>query len=272
MGLTKKGEEAAVGSVSGCKKPQPAKALWLGAISLQESLERQEELKDRLLFSQTRAAAGAVAERAPIGAGHADRGDNSSPAGFFMGFEPLSPVITMGVRAGEDDLLQPEGRLRERGLPVLRLKRGGRATVHAPGQALIYPVLPLRFYSLKVKDYIVRLEKCAQAALLSLGVKTRKREKDAGLFTSTGKIAFFGAHISKGISQHGAAFNVSNSLKLFSAVRSCGVPGRRHDSLHKRAVSLTPEEFFYVWTAQASEFFRQKGRAGLPKGSKAKNI
>ena len=306
-----KGEEASGGRSASGFEPQPAKALWLGAISLQESLRRQAALKDRLLFPQKTVSApadpvavsagvedagvagadkslshnslagdasaalasalsGAEKSPDPVGspagsgiapasadpAGSSQRGDDSSPAGFFMGFEPLSPVVTMGVRAGEDDLLP--GRLKERGLSLMHLKRGGRATIHAPGQAVIYPVLPLRLYSLKIKDYIVRLEKCAQAALLSFGVQTRNPETEAGLFTSTGKIAFFGVHISQGISQHGAAFNVSNSLDLFSAVRSCGVAERQHDSLLQRGVSLTPKEFFYAWTAKAAECFPLK--------------
>ena len=205
--------------------------LWLGKLPFQESLKRQLDLKEQLLCGQKN-------------------------TGFFIGFEPASPVITKGLRSGGEDILWPEDRLEKFGVRQFSIKRGGQATLHAPGQLVIYPVLPLSVFSLKVKDYIVALESLTQNVLLKMNVSTEKLEEYAGLFTSKGKIAFFGVHISQGISQHGLAINVNNALHLFSAIKSCGVAHREHDSLSLAGLNTSPRELFDIWTNTAQKFFQ----------------
>lgn len=205
-------------------------SLWLGDLSIETSLEKQLELKEQILQKEKK-------------------------MGFFMGFEPKDSVITTGLRSNENDILWSNEKLKKTGIKKLSIKRGGEATLHSPGQLVIYPVIPLSLFSLKVKDYIVRIENISKEVFSQIGIPTEKKEQNAGLSTSTGKIAFFGVHISQGISQHGLAINVRNHLNLFSAIKSCGLALRKHDSLSKRGIKINTRELFHLWTNTAEQFF-----------------
>ena len=70
-----------------------------------------------------------------------------------MGFE-YPVTITLGIRGQTSvDLLESVEVLEKRGLSVIPTDRGGKATIHSPGQLVIYPILPLKNWGLGVKDY-----------------------------------------------------------------------------------------------------------------------
>ena len=213
---------------------QPIKFVynWLGSIPFEHSLKTQEKLKALAKKSQFQ----------------------------FLGFEVTEPIITLGLRGDESHILFNESRLKQHNLSKLKLKRGGEATLHAPGQLIIYPVLSLLHLDLKVKDFISVLEEITKALLKDFGIETKKEGKYAGLYTERGKICFFGIHISEGISQHGVSINVNNDLSLFQSIKSCGEQNRKHDSLSLYpSFSLNKEELFYKWYEKAVTFFTGKG-------------
>ena len=132
------------------------------------------------------------------------------------------------------------------------VRRGGEATLHTPGQLIIYPVLYLPAFSLKVKDFISTLEIITQKLLKDFGIVTNKEGSYAGLYTQRGKISFFGIHISHGVSQHGLAINVHNDLNLFQSIRSCGEPNRQHDKLSFYSqFSMSKKDLFFKWCKKA---------------------
>lgn len=214
---------------SGKLTDKKIQSLWLGDLLFEESLKKQSDLKEQILQKEKK-------------------------MGFFMGFEPKNSVITTGLKSNENDILWSEEKLKKFSIRKLSIKRGGEATLHSPGQLVIYPVIPLTLFSLKVKDYIVSLESISKEVFSQIGISTEKQEQNAGLFTPTGKIAFFGVHISQGISQHGLAINVQNRLDLFSAIKSCGLASRKHDSLSKRGIKISTKELFDLWTGTARKF------------------
>ena len=99
-----------------------------------------------------------------------------------MGFEPKDSVITTGLSSNEDDILWPEKKRQQFAIKTLSIKRGGEATLHSPGQLVIYPIIPLALFSLKVKDYIVKLENISKKVLLQIGIPTEKKEKKCRAF------------------------------------------------------------------------------------------
>ena len=204
--------------------------LWLETLSFKKSLEKQIELKEKII--------------------------RQKEVGFFMGFEPQQPIITEGLRSEKNDILWSKEKLKQFKMEQISIRRGGETTLHTPGQLVIYPVLPLAFFSLKIKDYIVMLENITEQVLSQLGIQTKRLEKYAGLSTAKGKIAFFGVHISQRITQHGLAINVNNPLQLFSAIKSCGVINRKHDSLSLSSVEINTEELFKLWTNTAQNKFQ----------------
>ena len=194
--------------------------LWKGQIPFQKSLELQETLKTR-----------------------AKKGEP-----FLMGFESSHPVITHGLKGNQGDILWSGEQLKKAGMDVLPLKRGGQTTLHSPGQLVIYPVIHLPSFGWKIRDFILFLENATKELLWDLKTPTERRERNSGLFTSRGKIAFFGIHVSEGVSQHGLSINVNNDLSLFQSIKSCGAPHRPHDKLENHVPLSEPAGLFKKWT------------------------
>lgn len=144
---------------------------------------------------------------------------------FVLGLEHPE-VITLGYRADAENEIVNSSRIE-----VVKIKRGGFATLHSPGQLVIYPILNLRAMGMGVREYIYLLLNTTAELLKNLGIQTYIDDSALGLYTSTGKIAFCGIQVSHGISQHGLSLNVHNELSLFSNIRSCGVSGAKFDSV-----------------------------------------
>jgi lipoyl(octanoyl) transferase len=159
------------------------------------------------------------------------------------------PVITLGKRAEDKDFGETKEKDVEDGdLKVVRIDRGGQATLHSPGQLVIYPVLALGQYKLGVADFVETLHQTTALLLHNYGIETT-RNHSPGLYTEQGKIAFFGIRIEKGVSRHGLAINVSNDLALFRHIRSCGVENASLDKMSNhggRKPAL--ESLFSDWT------------------------
>lgn len=176
----------------------------------------------------------------------------------FLGFESQDTVIAMGLRADSTHILWTKEKLKNHNISSVNIRRGGEATLHSPGQLVIYPVVCLPLLGMKVRDFIVMLENITQALLKDLDCQTVKEGKFAGLYTKTGKLCFFGIHISEGVSQHGLSINVDNDLSLFDSIKSCGQSHRNHDSLsHYLNASISKEDLFFRWCNKAMDFLKK---------------
>lgn len=132
------------------------------------------------------------------------------------------PVITLGKRATQESLLEGAGRLEKRQITVRSITRGGEATVHSPGQVVVYPVISLRERKLSVRDFVCLLLDATKRVLARFSVEGKILEKPAGLYVSGRKVAAVGMQISRGVTNHGLALNVSNDMDLFSLIVPCG--------------------------------------------------
>ncbi len=165
----------------------------------------------------------------------------------ILGMEHF-PVITLGKRGVRlADVLADEKDLSELGISLVQSERGGQATLHSPGQLVIYPILPLKKLQFGAKAYVDFLTEVSENFLSSLGVLSHRSAHEPGLFTKNGKIVFFGVQISNGVSQHGLAINVTNDLSHFSLIRSCGINAQRMDRLQNHPVPLDLEKLFGLW-------------------------
>ena len=169
---------------------------------------------------------------------------------FALGFE-CPTVITLGLRGTDEDLLLTRQDYKKRKIPIINIQRGGQATLHSLGQLIIYPIADIKKNKIRVRDFIESIEKITQQTLKNLGIATHKEEGQAGLFTKVGKIAFFGIHVTQGISQHGLSINVSNDVDLFSCIRSCGTEYRIHDTISKYHSQISLKEVFDLWIQTA---------------------
>ena len=206
-------------------------AIWAGKLDFEDSLRIQNQMKDRI--------------------------KRKAPRSLLLGFESAQPVISLGIRSDSSHILWPSSKLKKHNLSQRKVKRGGSATLHAPGQLVIYPMLSLPAFGLKVRDFIALLESITQDFLQDFGISTHKEGLLAGLWTKNGKMGFFGIHISEGVSCHGLSVNVDNDLRLFSALKSCGEAGRKHDkmSFYPQARGLGKRALFLKWREKAIESF-----------------
>jgi lipoate-protein ligase B len=134
-----------------------------------------------------------------------------------------APVVTLGRRAGADACVLPPEELARRGIALRRTERGGLATYHGPGQLLLYPVVDLR--ALGVRRFVALLEAAALAVVEAAGLVGETRPGTAGVWVAGAKVAAIGVRVSRGISSHGVAINLTGDLAPFTWIRPCGVPG-----------------------------------------------
>jgi len=145
-----------------------------------------------------------------------------------------NPVITLGARDSANRLLVEPDVLSERGIEVVKIRRGGGVTAHNPGQVVLYPILELAGLHLCISDYIRRLEGIGGRLLEELGVNARRRKGFPGLWVGGRKIASIGVRVSRGISYHGMAINIDNELGIFDLFVPCGLEGVKMTSVFEQ--------------------------------------
>ncbi len=142
------------------------------------------------------------------------------------------PVFTVGRFRGEEDLLVPPKTLEREGIAVFHTSRGGSITYHGSGQLVGYPVLDLRENGLGVREYIWKLEEVVIRLLLAHGVcGNRSAEHPGGVWVDEKKVCSIGIRVSRHITMHGFALNVSNDLRYFRYINPCGLSSETMTSL-----------------------------------------
>ena len=129
------------------------------------------------------------------------------------------PVFTQGL-AGK-----PEHLLRDIGIPVIKIDRGGQITYHGPGQLVAYLLLDLKRRNLGVKALVNRIEQALIDLLDEYGVDAARRPGAPGVYVGEAKIAALGLKIKNGCCYHGLSLNVDMDLIPFSAINPCGYEG-----------------------------------------------
>jgi lipoic acid synthetase len=133
------------------------------------------------------------------------------------------PVITLGARQSANKLLLDRNELAERNIDVVDIRRGGGATAHNPGQIVFYPILNLQQRRLGINEYIRTLEQIGIELLKHFGVESDRRKGFPGLWVNEKKIASIGVRVSRQITYHGMAINISNDLSIFETIVPCGL-------------------------------------------------
>ena len=132
-------------------------------------------------------------------------------------------VVTMGRSGHDDNLLAAPELLERAGIAFHRTDRGGDATYHGPGQVIGYPILDLREWKRDVVAYVRGLEQVLIGALAEFGIEAGREKGATGVWTSRGKIAAIGVHISRWVTSHGFALNVDTDLSYFQYIVPCGL-------------------------------------------------
>lgn len=143
------------------------------------------------------------------------------------------PVITLGVKVRQDRshvLASPDELARE-GVELFEAGRGGDVTYHGPGQLVGYPILDLRPDRCDVHQYVRDLESVLIRAVLAFGVDAGRTAGMTGVWVGSAKLAAIGVRISRWITSHGFALNVTTNLAHFGFIVPCGLHHRGVTSL-----------------------------------------
>ncbi|MGZ4120735.1 MAG: lipoyl(octanoyl) transferase LipB, partial [Actinomycetota bacterium] len=134
-------------------------------------------------------------------------------------------VYTLGRRATEAEVLLDNEALAARGISVERTDRGGRVTYHGPGQLVGYPIVDLGV-SGDLVAYVRTLERALIATTAEYGIEAGTIEGLTGVWVGDAKLAAIGVHVSRGVTTHGFALNVTADLDAFNGIIPCGIVDR----------------------------------------------
>jgi lipoyl(octanoyl) transferase len=162
-------------------------------------------------------------------------------------------VITQGRNGKPEHLLAGEHLLRQKRVEYFETSRGGDITYHGPGQVVGYPILNLSPIRRDVVWYVRMLEEVMIRATAEYGIVAHREPGKTGVWVapavpaeaqgaaaefgalsaSAQKLGAIGVHISRWVTSHGFAYNVSTDLRYFDLIVPCGIAGRKATSLEK---------------------------------------
>src|SRR5260370_26211458 len=168
------------------------------------------------------------------------------------------PVITLGRNSSSANLRASAEELAARGVQIFECNRGGDITFHGPGQLVGYPIFNLRAFTddngkrktLGAVEFVRHMEEALIRTCGDLGIATERIKGLTGVWTTAdspqrhrdteknpehqqAKIAAIGVHISRAVTSHGFALNVSNDLDYFNLIVPCGIPDKSVTSIAK---------------------------------------
>ena len=133
------------------------------------------------------------------------------------------PVITMGRGTSRGNLLVSAESLRERGVDLYEIERGGDITFHGPGQLVAYPIIDLNNRGRDLHRYLRDLENLIIDTLGDLGLEAGTKQGLTGVWVGDHKLAAIGVAVSRWITYHGLALNVNTDMDNFKLINPCGI-------------------------------------------------
>jgi lipoyl(octanoyl) transferase len=150
-------------------------------------------------------------------------------------------VITLGRNGQMKNLLASEEILARTGIEFYPADRGGDVTYHGPGQLVGYPILDLREWHRDVGAYVRAVEQVLIDTLADYDIVAERIAKLTGVWVDGRKIAAIGVHLSRWVTSHGFALNVSTDLDYFRYIVPCGLT-KPVTSMKQLGVHATLEE------------------------------
>lgn len=174
-------------------------------------------------------------------------------------------VITLGRNGHREHLRASSHLLTQMNVEFHLSDRGGDITYHGPGQIVGYPILDLAEHKRDVRWYVGQLEEVMIRVTADFGLHAKRLEGQHGVWldsqggTPDEKLGALGVHLSRWVTSHGFAYNVSTDLRYFDLIVPCGIAGKRATSL-ERALGRTvsSQEIERCLIARFGEIFERK--------------
>ena len=129
------------------------------------------------------------------------------------------PVYTLGKNADENHILQHS----PQDVKTYHIERGGDVTFHGPGQLVGYPILDLHNYKKSISWYMRSLEQLIIDTLAEYGITAERKVGLTGVWVGDEKIAALGVRVTRWVTMHGFALNVTPDLIYYSSIIPCGI-------------------------------------------------
>ena len=135
-------------------------------------------------------------------------------------------TFTAGIRFNDNEII-------DKRIKIINTNRGGKITLHNPGQKVVYFVIDLNKRKKDVRRLIKTIEKSIIEFLKVYKIKAKSDKKNIGIWVNKKKIAAIGLKISKWIAFHGCSININNDLKEYLKIVPCGLDNRKVTSIYK---------------------------------------
>lgn len=133
------------------------------------------------------------------------------------------PVITIGKSGSLDNLIADSSFLEEEGVEIIKIDRGGDITFHGPGQLVGYPILNLSDFREDINWYLRQLEDIIIGTLKTFKIEGDRIPRLTGVWVGNNKICAMGVKVTRWVSMHGFALNLTTDLKYFDYIIPCGI-------------------------------------------------
>jgi len=151
----------------------------------------------------------------------------------FLWILEHNTVYTAGINSNEDDLI-------DKSIKVIKTNRGGKHTLHSPGQKVVYFVLDLNKRKKDIRFLVRQIENCIIKILNDYGIESYADKKNIGIWVNkknySSKIAAIGIRVKNWIAYHGFTLNISNDLSKYNAIIPCGIKNKGITSLKDMGV------------------------------------
>ena len=147
---------------------------------------------------------------------------NGGPEFIWFLEHPLT--YTAGIRSKKDEIIDDS-------IKVIKTNRGGKLTLHNPGQQVVYFVINLNKRKKDIRNLITQIENIIIRFLENYGIKASTDKKNIGIWVKEKKIAAIGIRVSRWVAYHGFSININNDLDDYKKIKPCGLDNEKITSI-----------------------------------------
>ena len=129
-------------------------------------------------------------------------------------------TFTSGIRSKKNEILDKK-------IKIIKTNRGGKITLHSPGQKIVYFALNLNKRKKDIKNLVKQIEASIIEFLKFYKIKSRADKKNIGIWVKDKKIAAIGIRVSNWVAYHGFSINICNDLNYYKKIIPCGIDGAK---------------------------------------------
>ena len=144
-------------------------------------------------------------------------------------------IYTAGIRFNKDDVIDKK-------VKITKTNRGGKITLHNPGQKIIYLVINLNKRKKDIRKLITVIENSIIEFLDIYNIRASKDKKNIGIWVNNKKIAAIGLRVSRWIAYHGCSINITNNLNDYLKIIPCGLNNKKVTSIYQER-KIIPKMF-----------------------------